>query len=92
MGRKPKNGQTENITLPTITKQEEPHLQILSKHKHIFDLFVKTGEIVGLYPHIKSEIVQAYRVYDHTYKFNERCNACVGEMLTTVYRYYDSAK
>lgn len=78
--------------MPTTTKQEEQHLQILSKHKHIYDLFARTGEIVGLYPHIKAEIVNAYRVHEPGYKFNERCNACVGEMLTTVYRYYDSAK
>lgn len=72
------------------TKNVEPHLQILSQHKHIYDLFVQTGEVVNLHPHIKEEIVNAYRVEHPHYHYNSSCSACVVEMLQQVYQYYNS--
>ena len=89
MGRKPKNGQKENTTSIPSTSSEKEHLNVLSKYKHIYDLYVRTGEIVGLYPHIRKEITDAYRVDFPHYKYNDRCNACIEEMLNLVYRYYN---
>jgi hypothetical protein len=69
--------------------KEEKHLLILAKHKAIFDLYELTGEIVNLHPHIKNEIVEAYKTEFPLYHYNPNCNACVGEMLTTIYKYYN---
>lgn len=72
-----------------LTKNVEPHLQVLSSHKHIYDLFVQTGEVVNLHPHIKDEIVTAYRTEHPHYHYNASCSACVIEMLQQVYQYYN---
>ena len=90
MGKDLMNGQKKSTTSMKSTKKEEPHLQILSSHKHIYDLFVQTGEVVNLHPHIKDEIVSAYRVEHPHYHYNASCSACVVEMLTIVYQYYNS--
>ena len=89
MGKDSTNGQRKNITSLKSTKNVEPHLQILSNHKHIYDLFMQTGEVVNLYPHIKDEIVNAYRTQHPHYHYNSNCSACVAEMLTTIYSYYN---
>lgn len=68
---------------------EEKHLQILSKHKHIYDLFTQTGEVVNLNHDIQKEIVDAYKVYFTYFTYNNNCLACVTEMLGIIYRWYD---
>lgn len=68
---------------------EKPHLKVLSNHKHIYDLYIKTGEIVNLYPHIKNEIIEAYKVEHPHYHCNISCPACVAEMLVTIYKWYE---
>jgi hypothetical protein len=52
-------------------------------------LFVLTGEVVNLHPHIKDEIVTAYRTEHPHYHYNASCSACVVEMLQQVYQYYN---
>lgn len=68
---------------------EEKHLQILSKHKHIYDLYAHTGEVVNFYQDIRNEIVQAYKVYFPYFHYNDNCQACVTEMLGIIYRWYN---
>jgi hypothetical protein len=71
------------------TKEEKPHLKILSNHKHIFDLFEQTGEMVNLHPHIRDEIVSAYRVENPHFHYNGNCGVCVIDMMITIYRWYN---
>ena len=72
------------------TSSEKPHLKTLLKHKGIYDLYVKTGEIINLHPHVKDEIVEAYKVEFPFYTYQKNCAACMAEMLVTVYRWYES--
>jgi hypothetical protein len=51
---------------------------------------MQTGEVVNLHPHIKEEIVNAYRIEHPHYHYNSNCSACIAEMLTTIYSYYNS--
>ena len=69
-------------------KIEEPHLQTLSKHKHIYDLFVSSGTVVGFTHDIQTEVLNAYRVHDPHYHYNHNCPACVAEMISIIYRWY----
>jgi hypothetical protein len=68
---------------------EKPHLITLSKHKGIYDLYIQTGEIVNLHPHIKDEIVNAYKVEFPFYHYQKNCSVCLAEMLVTIYRWYE---
>jgi len=69
---------------------EDKHLQTLLKHKHIYDLYARTQEIVGLSPEIRGEIVNAYRnLHDAHYHHNDGCQMCIVEMLTTIYSWYN---
>lgn len=73
-----------------LTLPEEKHLQILLRHKHIYDLFEKTGELVGFHHDIQAEVVEAYRVEHPHYHYNNRCRACILEMIHTIYSWYKS--
>lgn len=73
----------------TSTIEEKQHLKKLAEHKHIYDFYMKTGEVVNLHPHIKNEIVNAYRVEFPHYHYNMACSACTLEMLVQVYRWYE---
>jgi len=68
---------------------EEKHLQTLLLHKHIYDMFEKTGELVNFHPHIRKEVADAYRVEHPHFHYNDNCTACICEMITTIYRYYN---
>ena len=68
---------------------EEKHLQTLSKHKHIFDLYEKTNELVNFYHDIQKEIVDVYKVYHPYYHYNNNCLSCVVEMINTIYWWYN---
>ena len=72
------------------TKSEEKHLQTLSMHKHFYDFLINTNSVVGLTPEIRNEIVNAYKVHDPYFHYNDRCNACIAEMLHIVYNWYNS--
>jgi len=88
MAKKSTNGQSENTILQTLTLPENPHLQTLLRHKHIYDLFEHTGELVGFHPHIRNEVVNAYKSEHPHYDYNRNCGECVMEMITTIYRWY----
>ena len=90
MGRRSKNGQTENTISLKLTSEEENCLTVLSKHKHIYDLFQQTGEIVNFYHEIQNELLDAYQLIDPHYSYNRSCPACVAEFMVTIYRWYKS--
>jgi DNA-binding IclR family transcriptional regulator len=69
-------------------KLEDQHLQILLKHKHIYDLFEQTGEIINFTSEAQNEIVNVYKIENPHYHYNRSCPACVAEMLKTIYTYY----
>lgn len=89
MARKSKNGLEENTISSASTTQDAPHLKTLATHKHIYDFYMKTGEVVGLHPHIKNEISNAYRVEFPHYHYNMACAECCVEMLVQVYRWFE---
>lgn len=72
------------------TSEDERHLQTLSEHKHIYDFFINTGELVGFAPHIRGEVAAAYRHWHPHYQYRESCAACISEMIVTIYRWYEN--
>lgn len=72
-------------------KQDKIHLEVLSMHKHIYDNYLKTGEVINFHPHIQQEIVDAYKVEHPYYVYNHRCYSCIVDMLVTIYRWYEKA-
>ncbi len=71
-------------------KKEEPHLATLSKHKHIYDFYMRAQEMVGFHPHIQNEVFDAYRVVDPHFHYNSSCPICVCEALVKVYNWYEN--
>ena len=51
---------------------------------------MRTQEVVGLAPHIRNEIVDAYKVENPNYHYTKDCSICILEMLVTVYRWYEN--
>lgn len=88
MAKNSTNGQKKNTITQQSTAEGAPHLQTLSQYEYIYDNFVKTGELVGFAPHIRSEVAAAYRVADPHYHWNDGCPACIAEMITVIYRWY----
>ena len=84
------NGGEENTTFLTSTPDVAPHLKVLQKHKHIYDFYVHTGELVNFHADIHNEVIEAYRVVNPHYHYNRSCPACVCDMLKDVYKYYNS--
>lgn len=70
--------------------EENPHLKTLSNHKHIYDLYMKCGEIVNFHHHIQAEILEAYRSHDPHYHYQNTCPVCVAEFLVTAYKWYNN--
>ena len=89
MARKSTNGQSQNTTLSTSTKVEKSHLTILSKHKHYYDFYMKTGEIVNFWHDVQKEILNAYLVEFPHYHYQRTCPACVAQFLVEVYTWYN---
>ena len=90
MGRRSKNGQIESIISLKLTNIEENCLKVLSEHKHIYDLYERTGELVNFHAHIQNEILEAYQGIDPHYSYNRGCPVCVAEFIVKVYRWYNS--
>lgn len=83
------SGRKKTTTLPTSTKSEEPYMLIFAKHKHIYDLYYNSGEIVNFSHDIQNELLMAYReAHDQYYNYNRTCPVCVAEFLTLIYRWY----
>jgi hypothetical protein len=69
-----------------LVQLDATSLAVLSKHKHFYDLFMKTGELVGFSHEIQNELLQVYKKADPIYTYNSRCGACVGSFLVNVYK------
>lgn len=69
-----------------LIKLEERHLEILLRHKHHYDLFIRTGELIGFTHDIQNELLEVMRLKDAYYTYNNRCGACVGSFLVTIYK------
>ena len=89
MARKSTNGQSQSTTLSTSTKVEKQHLTILSKHKHYYDFYMRTGEVVNFWHHVQEEILNAYKVEFPHYHYQRTCPVCVAEFLVRVYTWYE---
>ena len=72
-----------------LDKLDARHLEILLKHKHFYDLFKITGELVGFTHEIQNELLEVYRTKDTVYTYNSRCGACVGTFLVNVYNTFN---
>lgn len=64
------------------------HLEILLKHKHHYDLFIRSGEIVNFSIDIQDELLQVIRLKVPHYEYNRRCDACVCEFLVLTYKQF----
>ena len=62
MAKKSMSGQSKITPLPTLIKKENPSLTILSRHKHFYDFYMQTGEIVNFHHHIQNEILEAFKL------------------------------
>jgi len=83
-------GQLKIITLQTSTVEEKPHLKTLSEHKHVYDFFMRSQELVGFHPHIQDAVFNAYMVEHPHFHVNRTCPACLVEALITVYKWYET--
>jgi hypothetical protein len=83
------SGQNQNTTFSTLTPSEENVLKVLAKHKHIYDLYAQTGELVNFSADIHNEVINAYKEINPHYHYNRNCPACVCDMLKDVYNYYN---
>jgi hypothetical protein len=70
-------------------KLEDKHLATLLKHKHFYDLFKATGELVAFSIEVQNELLEVMRSKDPYYQYNGRCGACVGNFLTNVYNRFN---
>ena len=64
--------------------------EIFDKHRHFYDFYHKTGEIVNFNHDIQKELLDEYRrVKDAYYHYNTNCTICVIDFLNLIYRWYD---
>lgn len=61
-------------------------MEVFDKHRHYYDSFVKTGEIVNLWPEVVNELLNEYRKTDPYYHLNRNCKICIVEFLKTIYQ------
>jgi hypothetical protein len=65
--------------------------EIFDKHRHFYDFYHKTGEIVNFNHDIQKELLNEYRrVNDAYYHYNTNCTICVIDFLNLIYRWYDN--
>ena len=65
-------------------------MKVFAKHKHIYDLYYNSGELVNFYHDIQNELLDAYReAHDAYYNYNRTCPVCVCEFITKIYRWYE---
>ena len=82
------SGQKKNITTKKSAKEEPKHLQVLLKHKHHYDLFIRTGELVNFSAETQTELFNIYKEKFPNYDYNRRCPACVAEFMVAVYSHF----
>lgn len=74
--------------LPTKASNE-----IFDKHRHFYDFYHKTGEIVNFNHDIQKELLDEYRsIKDAYYHYNTNCTICVIDFLNLIYRWYDNVQ
>ena len=89
MGKHLRHGQKQATTTNQLTISDTTYLQIFAKHKHFYDFFLQTGEIVNFSGEIQSELLEAYRQeFDPYYNYSTTCAVCVVEFLLKIYRSY----
>ena len=84
------SGQLENTTSQTSTPNAKPHLKTLSEHKHVYDFFMRSQELVGFHAHIQDAVFNAYLVVDPYFHVNRTCPACLVEALIKVYKWFEN--
>lgn len=72
-----------------LEQLEEKHLETLLKHKHFYDLFKATGELVNFSHEVQNELLEIYRISEPYYQYNNRCDACVVTFLVNLYNKYN---
>ena len=83
------DGLAEITTSLQLTTPEQTALDVLAKHKHIYDFYMNTGELVNFHLDIREEIVNAYKYWEPHYHYNKTCTICVAEMIRTIYNFYN---
>ena len=79
-----------NDSMPTKALSVKSNL-IFDKHRHFYDFYHKTGEIVNFHHDIQSELLNEYRrLKDEYYHYNTNCKVCVIDFLNLIYRWYDN--
>lgn len=68
------------------------YFETFAKYEHIYDMFVRTDELVNFHPHVRAELAAAYRNVEPHYHYNDACSACIAEMIVTIYRWYKKQK
>jgi hypothetical protein len=75
--------------MSALVQLDATSLAVLAKHKHYYDLFIKTGELVGFTHEVQNELLEVYKKADPIYTYNSRCGACVGTFLVNVYKTFN---
>ena len=66
---------------------EDKHTATFARHKHYYDFYTKTGELVNFNHDVQNELLIAYReTKDKYYRYNNSCPVCVIEFLNNIYR------
>lgn len=82
------SGQKKNTTIKKLVPSVEKHLEILLRHKHHYDLFMRSGEIVNFNADIQDELLSVIKLKIPHYDYNRRCDACVCEFLVLTYKQF----
>lgn len=72
-----------------LEQLDAKHLATLLKHKHFYDLFIATGELVAFTLEIQNELLEVMRTKDPYFQYNGRCGACVATFLNNVYKTFN---
>lgn len=72
-----------------LEQLDSRHLEILLKHKHFYDLFKTSGELVSFTHEAQNELLEVMRTKDPYFTYNHRCGACVGTFLVNVYKTFN---
>ena len=90
MAKNSTSGQSKNTASETLTKTDDKRLPIYLKHKHIYELFVISGEVINFTHEAQDELLSVYQIDFPHHTYNKRCPACVAEFLSLAYRYFES--
>lgn len=87
MRGRPKGTTSKKLT-ETVTKYSNP---LLDKHRHFYDFYHSTGQVVNFNHDIQAELLAEYRkLVNEYYYYNNNCPVCVIDFLNLIYRWYDN--